>query len=106
MFIGHRFDQSIFLYKHLLAIVSPRSYTAKFVLDLLEIPKGKFYHDEVHMSKTMQLLILRVKSPGHNLHNLLLFYKCNKINAGILNDSRKLVLKTNKTWHFLFVSNL
>ena len=27
-----------------------------------------------------------VKTTGHNLHNLLLLYKDNKINAGTLND--------------------
>ena len=35
---------------------------------------------------TMQLLIFGVKTTGPNLHNLLLFYKNDKINAGTLND--------------------
>ena len=30
------------------------SYTAKFVLDLLEIRKARFSHDEAHMSKIIQ----------------------------------------------------
>ena len=30
------------------------SYTAKFVLDLLEIRIGTFSHDEAHMSKIIQ----------------------------------------------------
>ena len=48
--IGHLFDQFIFLYKHLFVYI----YTAKFVLDLLEIRKGRFSHDEAHMSKIIQ----------------------------------------------------
>ena len=51
---GNRFDQFIFLYKDYLSIASPCSYTAKFVLDLFKIPKGKFYHDEAHMSNIIQ----------------------------------------------------
>ena len=39
--IGHLFDQFIFLYKHLFVY----SYTAAFVLDLLEIYKARFSHD-------------------------------------------------------------
>ena len=71
---------SPFFYIHIyLAIASPCSYTAKFVLDLLEIPKGKFYHDEAHISKTMQLPILCVKTTGLNLHNLLCFTRVTKI---------------------------
>ena len=54
----------------------------------------------------MQLLIFGVKTTGPNLHNLLLFYKNNKINAGTLNDWRNLALTTEETWHFSFVSNL
>ena len=34
----------------------------------------------------MQLLIFGVKNTGPNLHNIILFYKNNKINAGTLND--------------------
>ena len=48
--IGHLFDQFIFLYKQLFVY----SYTAKFVLVLLEIHKGRFSHDEAHMSKIIQ----------------------------------------------------
>ena len=48
--MGHLFDLFIFLYKHLFI----DSYTAKFVLDLLEIRKGKFSHDEAHMSNFIQ----------------------------------------------------
>ena len=54
----------------------------------------------------MQLLIFGEKTTGSNLHNLLLFYKNNKINAGTLNDERDLELTTEETWHFSFVSNL
>ena len=53
-FFGYRFDQFIFLYKIYLPIACPCSYTAKFVLDLFEIPKGKFYHDGAHMSKIIK----------------------------------------------------
>ena len=48
--IGHPFDKFIFLYKHVFVY----SYTAKFVLDLLEIRKARFSHDEAHMSKIIQ----------------------------------------------------
>ena len=44
------------------------SYTAKFVLDLFEIRKAWFSHDEIHMSKIIQC---GVKTTGPNLHNLL-----------------------------------
>ena len=54
----------------------------------------------------MQLLIFGMKTTGPNLHNLLLFYKNNNINAGILNDQRNLALTTGETWQFSFVSNL
>ena len=50
VFIGHLFDQFNFLYKHLFVY----SYTAKFVLDLLEIRKSRFSYDEAHMSKVIQ----------------------------------------------------
>ena len=50
MCMGHLFDLFIFLYKHLFIY----GYTAKFVLDLLEIGKGRFSHDEVHMSNIIQ----------------------------------------------------
>ena len=43
--IGHLFDQLIFLYKHLFVY----NYTAKFVLDLLEIRKAMFSHYKAHM---------------------------------------------------------
>ena len=69
------FDQFIFLYKYLFVY----RYTAKFELDLLEIRKGRSSHAEAHMLKIIQ-------GTGHNLHNLLLLYKSNKINAGTLND--------------------
>ena len=52
--LGHRSDQFIFYIIIYLSIASPCSYTAKFVLDLFEIPKGKFYHDEAHKSKIIQ----------------------------------------------------
>ena len=48
--IGHLFDQFIFLYKHLFV----NSYTAKFVLDLLEIRKARFSHYKAHLSKIIQ----------------------------------------------------
>ena len=35
-------------------IASLCSHTVKFVLDLLEIPTGRFSHDEAHMSKIIQ----------------------------------------------------
>ena len=55
MFIGHRFDQLFFFYINIyLSLASPCGYTAKFVLDLFEIPKGKFFHDKAHMSKIIQ----------------------------------------------------
>ena len=41
---------SPFFYKHLFVY----SYTAKFVLELLEIRKAGFSHDEAHMSKIIQ----------------------------------------------------
>ena len=44
---------SSFLYNIYLSIDSPCSYTAKFVLDLLELPKGRFSHMS-HMSKIIQ----------------------------------------------------
>ena len=69
--IGHLFDQFIFLYKFIFVY----RYTDKFDLDLLEIRKGRFSHDEAHnyvKDYTRQLLIFGVKTTGHNLHNLLL----------------------------------
>ena len=46
---------SLFFYINIyLSTASPSSYRAKFVLDLFEIPKGKFYHDEAHVSKIIQ----------------------------------------------------
>ena len=54
----------------------------------------------------MQLLIFGVKTTGPNLHNILLFYKNNKINAGTLNDQRNLALMAEESRHFSFVSNL
>ena len=41
---------SSFFYKHLFVY----SYTAKFVLDLLEIREARFSNDEAHMSKIVQ----------------------------------------------------
>ena len=37
-----------------LSITSPCIYTAKFVLDLLDIPKGKIYNGEAHVLKIIQ----------------------------------------------------
>ena len=53
-FFGYRFDQFFFYIKIYLSIACPCSYTVKFVLDLFEIPKGKFYHDGAHMSKIIK----------------------------------------------------
>ena len=53
-FFGYRFDQFIFFIKIYMSIACLCSYTTKFVLDLFEIPKGKFYHDGAHMSKIIK----------------------------------------------------
>ena len=48
--LGIFIDQFIFLNKHLFVY----SYTAKSVLDLSEIRKARFSHDEAHLSKIIQ----------------------------------------------------
>ena len=53
-FLGIGLISLFFYIKIYLSIACPCSYTAKFVLDLFEIPKGKFYHDGAHMSKIIK----------------------------------------------------
>ena len=91
--MGHLIDLFIFLYKHLLIY----SYTAKFVLDLLEIRKGRFSHDEAHMSNIIQgnfsYLAWKVLVTICTIY--FYFTRIKKNNAGTLNDKRNLALTTN-----------
>ena len=53
-FLGIDLISLFFFIKIYLSIACPCSYTAKFVLDLFEIPKGNIYHDGAHMSKIIK----------------------------------------------------
>ena len=88
--VWHLFDQFICLYKHLRIY----SYTAKFVLDLLEICKARFSHDEAHMSKIIQCnysyLAWKLLVPIYTIY----FYFTR------ITTWMQVHWTTNETWHY------